>query len=165
MGYSIQRVIPTNLTALSPEDASSLIQAAMKILLKETLIMRDKIKSMELRDLHTVEVDRGDLSKIYAQLRSLPPGRRNCETGGYWFQSCYASQNGVLRFENMQNPTLEEMDISGGDFSIIGEKGRAYIGRNYVMYLNNAFGLHESRIILEIMQDTMKEGIDLKPIT
>lgn len=82
----------------------------------EMLKKRDEIKCQEMLSLHTVEVSEQDLRKMYQQLEHPYVLQNDTETGGYWFQSCYGLHNGVLRFENLVNPTMDEMNITGGSF-------------------------------------------------
>jgi len=72
IGFQKFKTIFVNLSNISPENTTQSVFIAMKNLFKETLIARDQIKSMELRNLHTIEVVREDLSKIYTQIQSLP---------------------------------------------------------------------------------------------
>lgn len=79
----------------------------MKELFTDALRTRDRIKNEEYRDnFHTVEISKGDIQKIFTQL-DVPYVRDNgYETGGWWFQSIYGLNNGVLKMNNIQNPVV-----------------------------------------------------------
>jgi len=96
-------------TPSSPEEMAIVFEKMFIEILKK----RDEIKNREMLTLHTVEVSEQDLGKMYEQLEHPYVLQNGTETGGYWFQSCYGLQDGTLRFENLVNPTMDEMEISG----------------------------------------------------
>ncbi len=88
----------------------------------QALIERDVIKNKELLTLHTVEIVQNNLTSIYRQLEDPYVLSHGTETGGYWFQSCYGIKNGILQLEHLANPTLDEMELSGAEFAVVGKK-------------------------------------------
>jgi len=121
----------------------------------ETLKKRDEIKNQEMLTLHTIEVNEQDLKSMYQQLEHPYVLENNTETGGYWFQSCYGLQDGILRFENLVNPTMEEMTLTGGSFSI---KSPDYILRNKTSFFRTKFDIFERKYIAEIHNKTVDES-------
>lgn len=78
----------------------------------ELLDYREEQKTMEMRNLHTVEITKQDLKAIYQQLEYPQTVALDHETGGWWYMDSYRLHKGKIRMVNLQNPPYELIDAS-----------------------------------------------------
>ncbi|MDD2487377.1 MAG: hypothetical protein PHS92_03335 [Candidatus Gracilibacteria bacterium] len=120
----------------------------------EALIKRDDIKNKEYKEnFHTAEISIHDIPKIYKQLNEPYIKANGLETGGYWYQSIYDMNDGVLRMKNIQNPILNKEYIStGGSFHIIGDINdpNQFNNRNFQKSFEGDFDEIEQRYLIRL---------------
>ncbi|EKE29865.1 MAG: hypothetical protein ACD_2C00086G0001 [uncultured bacterium (gcode 4)] len=101
------------------EELISSLNSCVENIYKYILFKRDVLKCKELaRYLRLIEVEKTDLALIYKQLENPEVLRNWTETWWFWYQNIYDFNNWVLKMDNLQNPRLEEMDLTGWSFAI-----------------------------------------------
>lgn len=132
--------------------------------IKEMMVRRDIMKSKEFADtLHTVEISTSDLKLIYAQVEEPYIVRNSLETWWFWHQSCYDLHNWVMRYTNLKNPTLEQMNVSAANFSFIPDEWDKYFTEHYYKWLPLIHGQKEWEMIKILAREWMTETWNLMP--